>query len=209
MKNKGEKEIKPILSYIKTNLEKYLVEKEPKFINFKNAGEAAESFASSLEKMIEKYDQKYDDDVKPAFGKFDKDSSGTIDKSELKLLSAGLGHPLNDDQLEKALQDLDLNKDGVIDLDEFCRWYFTGLKSYNDRTRNMLVLTKAGLSLGKAIASSEVYNIVMKNKETSHLKGTVKMNEPKANGINAKLEAHFLGPVHNKLAANLDSFAAS
>ena len=209
MKNKGEKEIKPILSYIKTNLEKYLVEKEPKFINFKNAGEAAESFASSLEKMIEKYDQKYDDDVKPAFGKFDKDSSGTIDKSELKLLSAGLGHPLNDDQLEKALQDLDLNKDGVIDLDEFCRWYFTGLKSYNDRTRNMLVLTKAGLSLGKAIASSEVYNIVMKNKETSHLKGTVKMNEPKANGINVKVEAHFLGPVHNKLAANLDSFAAS
>ena len=73
----------------------------------------------------------------------------------------------------------------------------------------MLILTKAGLSLGKAIASSEVYNIVMKNKETSHLKGTVKMNEPKANGINAKVEAHFLGPVHNKLKANLDSFLAS
>ena len=35
------------------------------------------------------------------------------------------------------------------------------------------------------------------------------MNEPKANGINAKVEAHFLGPVHNKLAANLDSFLAS
>lgn len=73
----------------------------------------------------------------------------------------------------------------------------------------MLVLTKAGLSLGKAIASSEVYNIVMQNKETSHLKGTVQMNTPKINGITAKVEAHFLGPVHNKLAANLDSFAAS
>ena len=58
----------------------------------------------------------------------------------------------------------------MIDLEEFCRWYFTGLKSYNDRTRNMLVLSKAGLSLGKAIASSEVYNIVMKNLETSHVK---------------------------------------
>ena len=83
MKIKGEEEIKPILSYINTNLEKYLVEKEPKFIDFKNAGEAAESFASSLERMIEKYDQKYDDDVKPAFSKFDKDSSGAIDKGEL------------------------------------------------------------------------------------------------------------------------------
>ena len=83
MKSKGEEEIKPILSYINTNLEKYLVEKEPKFIDFKNAGEAAESFASSLERMIEKYDQKYEQDVKPAFGKFDKDSSGAIDKGEL------------------------------------------------------------------------------------------------------------------------------
>jgi len=35
------------------------------------------------------------------------------------------------------------------------------------------------------------------------------MNTPKKNGITAKIEAHFLGPVHNKLAANLDSFAAS
>jgi|APGre2960657423_1045063.scaffolds.fasta_scaffold294810_1 hypothetical protein len=73
----------------------------------------------------------------------------------------------------------------------------------------MLVLTKTGLSLGKAIASSAVYNIVMQNKETSHIKGTVQMNEPKPNGIRAKVEAHFLGPVHNRLAANLDSYAAS
>ena len=73
----------------------------------------------------------------------------------------------------------------------------------------MLILTKAGLSLEKAIASSEVYNIVMKNKETSHIKGAVKMNEPKTNGINAKVEAHFLGPVHNRLVENLDSFVAS
>jgi len=162
-----------------------------------------------MEMMIETYDRKYDDDVKPAFGKFDKDFSGAIDKGELKELSSELGYPLNDEQLEKALTDLDLNKDGVVDLNEFCRWYFTGLKSYNNTTRNMLVLTKAGLSLGKAIASREVYNIVMKNKETSHLKGTVKLNELKANGISAKFEVHFLGPVHEKLAKNLDSFAKS
>lgn len=83
MKTKEEVEIKPILSYITTNLEKYLVDKEPKFINFKNAAEAAEIISSQMEKMIEKYDQKYDEDVKPAFSKFDKDSSGAIDKNEL------------------------------------------------------------------------------------------------------------------------------
>lgn len=83
MKTKEEAEIKPILSYITSNLEKYLVDKEPKFINFKNAAEAAEIISSQMEKMIEKYDQKYDEDVKPAFSKFDKDSSGAIDKNEL------------------------------------------------------------------------------------------------------------------------------
>lgn len=36
-----------------------------------------------MTQMIEKYDQKYESDVKPAFNKFDKDSSGAIDKSEL------------------------------------------------------------------------------------------------------------------------------
>ena len=83
MKTKEEAEIKPILSYITSNLEKYLVDKEPKFIDFKNAAEAAEIISSQMEKMIEKYDKKYDEDVKPAFSKFDKDSSGAIDKNEL------------------------------------------------------------------------------------------------------------------------------
>ena len=36
-----------------------------------------------METMIEKYDKKYEEDVKPAFSKFDKDSSGAIDKNEL------------------------------------------------------------------------------------------------------------------------------
>jgi Ca2+-binding EF-hand superfamily protein len=51
-----------------------------------------------MEMMIETYDRKYDDDVKPAFGKFDKDFSGAIDKGELKELSSELGYPLSDEQ---------------------------------------------------------------------------------------------------------------
>ena len=97
MRSKGEEEIKPILSYISSNLEKYLVNREPYFIDFKNANDAAENFSNKLSAMIEKYDQKYEGDVKPAFNKFDKDSSGAIDKNELQQLSSDLGHPLNDD----------------------------------------------------------------------------------------------------------------
>jgi Ca2+-binding EF-hand superfamily protein len=44
----------------------------------------------------------------------------------LNKLCTELGHPLDDKQIEEALKDLDVNKDGVIDLDEFCTWWFSG-----------------------------------------------------------------------------------
>ena len=59
MRSKWEEEIKHILSYISSNLEKYLVNREPYFIDFKNASDAAENFSNKLSAMIEKYDQKY------------------------------------------------------------------------------------------------------------------------------------------------------
>ena len=73
-----------------------------------------------------------------AFYKYDKDGSGAIDKAELAKMSADLGDPLDDEQLELALKDLDLNGDGVVDLDEFKRWYFSGKKTYSSTKRNML-----------------------------------------------------------------------
>ena len=36
-----------------------------------------------MDDMIKKYEKIYWNDVKPAFSKFDKDSSGAIDKNEL------------------------------------------------------------------------------------------------------------------------------
>jgi len=46
MRNKEEAEIEPIQSYIINKLQKYLIKTEPKFINFKNAAEAAEIISS-------------------------------------------------------------------------------------------------------------------------------------------------------------------
>ena len=45
------------------------------------------------------------------------------------------------------MKDLDLNGDGVIDLEEFSAWYFTGMKSYSKGKRTMLKLGGLGKGL--------------------------------------------------------------
>ena len=76
--------------------------------------------------------------VLQAFKKFDKDGNGSIDLQELGQLSAALGQPLQQDQLEAAMKDLDLNRNGVLDAQEFSRWYFSGMRSYRKKTRRIL-----------------------------------------------------------------------
>lgn len=107
-----------------------------------------------------KYAEKLDTDVKPAFAKFDKDNSGAIDKEELGQLSEDLGTKLTEDQLTAALLDLDLNKDGVVDLDEFCRWYFTGMKPYNGSRRTLLTLGSKSMKLAEVL-KEETKNVLM------------------------------------------------
>ena len=63
--------------------------------------------------------------------KYDTDGSGAIDKDELANLAKDLGFEMSDYELDVALRDLDLNDDGVIDFEEFSRWYFTGMQSYS------------------------------------------------------------------------------
>lgn len=110
-------------------------------MTFKDTGETkenAEELKEQLASLREAYKDIRDKNVEPAFSKFDKDGNGTIDKDELSRLSEDLGQPLDQTQIDLAMRDLDMNNDGVIDLDEFARWYFTGMKSYNGTTRSML-----------------------------------------------------------------------
>ena len=53
-----------------------------------------------------------------AFAKFDKDGSGTIDRSELAALLDELGVQLTGDALEALVASLDFNNDSMIDLPE-------------------------------------------------------------------------------------------
>jgi len=102
-----------------------------------------------------------EDDVKPAFAKFDKDGSGAIDKDELAELSKSLGFELSPEELELALKDLDLNGDGVVDLHEFKRWYFTGMKPYNGSTRAMLKIGSNSKTI-KDLLAEEASNALIK-----------------------------------------------
>lgn len=50
------------------------------------------------------------------------------------------------------MEDLDLNEDGVIDMSEFSRWYFTGMKSYDSNKRGLLKLGKHSRSIFNKLA---------------------------------------------------------
>ena len=104
--------------------------------------------------------------VKEAFNKFDKDGSGAIDRDELAQVSAELGQPLSEEQLETALEDLDLNKDGVIDFGEFRRWYYSGMKSYSNRKRALFKAIGGFGQFSKAAANPAILEFVKENPQT-------------------------------------------
>lgn len=135
----------------------------------RKAQDAVTPFLQSIKKLGRDYETKKDGDVKKAFDKFDRDASGAIDLNELGDLSKDLGHPLNKRQLEQAFKDLDLNHDGVVDFEEFCRWYFSGMKPYNGGTRSMLQVAQKTSSIFEALKKEDIAAILKKDKRmTKH-----------------------------------------
>jgi len=57
--------------------------------------------------------------LEEAFKQFDLDSSGSLNKGELKAAYAAAGRDIDDATLRKTMKLLDKNGDGLIDLDEF------------------------------------------------------------------------------------------
>ena len=71
-----------------------------------------------LMKIIRRDSVRKEDEEKTlqrAFKLFDKDGSGTIDKSELERITTQMGESLSKDELEQMLRLVDTNKDGKID----------------------------------------------------------------------------------------------
>ena len=100
-------------------------------------------------------------EVKPAFKKFDSDGSNAISRDEFTDMMKDLGSELNEEQVSAAMEDLDVNHDGVIDFEEFTRWYFTGMKSYSAGRRTFLKMSAKSSKLFDAIGE-EAKNALMK-----------------------------------------------
>jgi hypothetical protein len=129
-----------------------LMKESHKKCPFKDAASIGDAVILAIKECKALRHAKANGDVKKAFDKFDKDMSGNIDKEELGELSKELGYELSEEQLTSALGDLDLNGNGVIDFDEFCRWYFTGMKPFNGLTRSMLKIEHGSKTLFNTLA---------------------------------------------------------
>ena len=74
---------------------------------------------------------------------------------------------------------LDLNKDGVVDLSEFKRWYFTGMKPYNGSRRTMLKFGVKSMAIVD-VAKEEAKNILLSQElKTKSSKFSIGLNVPK------------------------------
>ena len=62
--------------------------------------------------------------VRKMFDEIDTDSGGTLDQNETKALFVKLNVPLEDDQYQQVMSELDPEGDGEVDFDEFQHWWF-------------------------------------------------------------------------------------
>eukprot|EP01106_Pelomyxa_sp_JSP_P013558 TRINITY_DN4098_c0_g1_i12.p2 TRINITY_DN4098_c0_g1~~TRINITY_DN4098_c0_g1_i12.p2 ORF type:complete len:150 (+),score=49.43 TRINITY_DN4098_c0_g1_i12:461-910(+) len=60
-------------------------------------------------------------ELRAAFDHFDADHDGFITGAELKKQMESLGETLTDQEIKHMIEDADLNSDGKIDFQEFCR----------------------------------------------------------------------------------------
>ena len=67
-----------------------------------------------------------------AFKRIDVDASGSIDAGELDTLLNDLGEALSKEDLGKAMQDLDKDSSGRIEMEEFVNWFFQMRGGGND-----------------------------------------------------------------------------
>lgn len=77
-----------------------------------------------------------------------------------------------------------MNGDGVIDIDEFSRWYFSGMKPYSGLTRSLLSIGKSTVSIVEALKSKEVSKAIHENLKLTTHKLSFALNDP--------VEAHFV-----------------
>ena len=61
------------------------------------------------------------EELREAFGVFDRDHDGHISKAELRHVMISLGEKLTDEEVEEMIAEADLDGDGQVNFDEFVR----------------------------------------------------------------------------------------
>lgn len=89
---------------------------------------------------------------------------------------------MNDDELDEALKDLDLNKDGVVDFDEFKRWWFSGFKSYSGAKRSMIKAKKHATNALEAMIQGDMKNPLTEELKLKQHSVEVAFNAPETAG---------------------------
>eukprot|EP01043_Picozoa_sp_COSAG02_P044878 COSAG02_NODE_4050_length_5849_cov_4.000522_2_plen_414_part_00 len=82
-----------------------------------------------------------EDEVVRLFNQLDVDCSGVLNQTELYALARKLGSAMTEDEIEKAMEEMDPDRSGGVDLAEFMNWWSTELQP-----EPKLDTTKSGLS---------------------------------------------------------------
>lgn len=70
--------------------------------------------------------------LKPSFRKYDRNNSNSLDMEELGALLKDLGETLGPSQLKKYFISADLDKNGLVDFDEYVEFCINYSKNYNE-----------------------------------------------------------------------------
>jgi len=99
--------------------------------------------------------------------------------------------------------DLDLDGNGVIDLDEFARWYFVGMNSYSDTQRNLLTGNSVASSMIDSI-SDDLYEVMQQDLRTKKHKLHFSYNNPTDIGTEIELAFHLVGSHYNEFKVRMN-----
>ena len=91
------------------------------------------------------------------FRKYDVDRSGFLDASEFVRLTEALGATFSQEDIDKALREIDADDSGVIEIDEFVAWW-TNRASQNRSNASLISLKMRKLALKAAqIFNSDIF----------------------------------------------------
>lgn len=100
---------------------------------------AAEEYLDSYGGRVPKEDElalrlPLHEDIMQVFAEIDTDGSGFLDLQEVKEMAARLGNPLSYKKAKAVFDEMDKNKNGKVDVDEFMHWMDSKSDSHGFRT---------------------------------------------------------------------------